>query len=401
MAATFPGLKIGEWLDDAGVGYGECLEAVWRLGAWRMIDIRAVPADRDPAAWRSRGYDADGRPLCAHGYPLRTNGYGAQRRRTKYPPEADAQVCRRQPRHEGEPVQPVRDCPYLDPERPLGVCVNVGLTLPDGSLRLAREVPHGSATWQARSGRRNLSESRTSQVEGLGLKRLPVCGLARATMEVHLADFLLNLHTLGRLVRGATRPPEAGLSDLRPSATLRSRARPLDGSPSRPSLAQLASGHGPLLLPRNGRAHPTLTPRLALAIPLCPLRRTLPSCSSPLAPLSPGIRCASPATRGLDDGYGRVYHRGHASCGANVSQSIAASARWWNDEDWLHFQKHGRKLGISSLADCDASARATIRLGKEFTYIDPTFDVPHFGYYVLGGNKLTAVNQSKTRIVSH
>ena len=82
--------------------------------------------------------------------------------------------------------------------------VNVGKALPDGSLRLARELPYGSPQWQARYGRRNLSESRNGQLEGLGLKRLPQYGLARNTKEVHLADWLLNLHTFGRLVRQAT-----------------------------------------------------------------------------------------------------------------------------------------------------------------------------------------------------
>ena len=55
LTATVPDLPIGEWLDDAGVGFGDCLDAVWDLGALRMIDIRADPSDRDPPpAWRGR-----------------------------------------------------------------------------------------------------------------------------------------------------------------------------------------------------------------------------------------------------------------------------------------------------------------------------------------------------------
>ena len=75
------------------------------------------------------------------------------------------------------------------------------------ALRLAREIPYGSPRWQARYGRRNLAESRNAQVEGLGLKRLPNYGLARNAKDVQLADWLLNLRTLGRLVRQATCGP--------------------------------------------------------------------------------------------------------------------------------------------------------------------------------------------------
>jgi hypothetical protein len=82
--------------------------------------------------------------------------------------------------------------------------VNVGRTLPDGSLRLAREVPYGSPTWKKRYGRRNLSESRNGSLETMGLKRLPSFGLTRGRKEIAVADFLVNLHTLARLVHQAT-----------------------------------------------------------------------------------------------------------------------------------------------------------------------------------------------------
>jgi hypothetical protein len=203
LQTTFPDLRIGEWLDDAGVGYGECLDALWQLGALRMVDIRADQTDADPAACVRRGYDGHGRPLCPHGYALRANGYDEQRRRAKY---VCAQACRRDPVLEGEPVRPVADCPYLDPTRPTGFIVNVGRTLPDGSLRLAREIPYGSDAWQARYGRRNLSESRNGQLHGLGLKRMPAHGLERNQKEVQVGDFVVNLRTLGRLVRQASQP---------------------------------------------------------------------------------------------------------------------------------------------------------------------------------------------------
>jgi hypothetical protein len=201
LRAALPGLPIGEWLDDAGVGYGPCLKEIWHLGALRMIDIRADKSDTDREACVQRGYDADGRPLCPHGYPLRANGDDDERRRAKY---VCAQACRREPLTTDGPVAPVTDCPYLDPDRPAGFVVNVGKTLPDGSLRLAREIPYGSQVWKARYGRRNLSESRNSQIELLGLKRLPSSGLDHGAREIQVADFVINLRTLGRLVREAS-----------------------------------------------------------------------------------------------------------------------------------------------------------------------------------------------------
>ena len=177
---------------------------LWQLGARRLVAIRADPTDADPTACLRRGYDGHGRPLCPHGYPLRANGYDYQRRRTKY---CCAQVCRRMPPPPQLPPQPVDTCPYRAPTHPSGFVVNVGRTLPDGSLRLAREIPYGSPRWQARYGRRNLAESRNAQIEGLGLKRLPNYGLARNAKELQLTDWLLNLRTLGRLVRQATGGP--------------------------------------------------------------------------------------------------------------------------------------------------------------------------------------------------
>ena len=200
LRKEFPDLKIGEWIDDSGVGYGECLEAIWDLGALRMVDIRHHESDNDYEKCVQRGYDANGHPLCPHGYHLHSNGYDYDLRRRKY---VCRQTCRTEPLREGEAIRPVVDCPYLN-DGSLGFIVNVGKTLPDGSIRLAREIPYGSEEWDKRYGRRNVSESRNGQIEGMGLKRMKSYGTARNTKEIQLADLLINLHTLGRLVREAT-----------------------------------------------------------------------------------------------------------------------------------------------------------------------------------------------------
>ncbi|MDI7276682.1 MAG: hypothetical protein QME94_11945 [Anaerolineae bacterium] len=201
LQARFPDLPIGEVLADSGQGYPDCLEAIWQVGALRMVDIRAAEGDANPEACLQRGYDGEGHPLCAHGYPLYYQGYEAKRRRATW---VCRRACRRKPRREGEPVRPVEGCPYLEGERPLGQIVHVGKTLPDGSLRLAREIPYGSKVWKARYGRRSLSESRNGQVQGMDEKRMRSCGLGHNERDIQVTDWLGNLRTLGRLVKEAS-----------------------------------------------------------------------------------------------------------------------------------------------------------------------------------------------------
>jgi len=195
LQQRLPWLRIGEVLADAALGFEPCLDPIWHAGALRLVDIRAAETDDQPAVQLRRGYDENGHPLCVHGYPMRANGHDYDRRRTKW---CCGQACR----HASK--RPAPDCPFATPEHPHGQIVNVGRTLPDGSVRLAREVPYGSAAWKARYGRRNLSESRNASLEGMGLKRLSTSGLAHGRQEIAIADFLENLRTLGRLVQEAT-----------------------------------------------------------------------------------------------------------------------------------------------------------------------------------------------------
>jgi hypothetical protein len=203
LRARFPYLKIGEFLADAALGFQDCLDPIWQAGALRMVDIRAAQGDDDRQRQLQRGYDDKGHPLCIHGYPMRSNGHDYQRRRTKWcchkvclTPQPDAADSH--PR----PLAP--ECPYQTSKHKVGQVVNVGRTLPNGSVRLAREVPYDSQVWKQRYGRRNLSESRNGSVEHLGLKRMDSFGLACGRKQNAIADFLSNLHTLGRLVREAT-----------------------------------------------------------------------------------------------------------------------------------------------------------------------------------------------------
>jgi hypothetical protein len=198
LQTRFPWLKIGEVIADAGACEQTCLDAIWDAGALRMVDICANKADKDPDIRLDRGYDENGHPLCPFGYVLHSNGYDEQRRRAKW---RCAKRCRR------DSVKPLPECPYLAADYKHGYTVAVGRTHADGTVRLAREIPYGSPAWKERYCRRNSAESRNSVLERLGLKRMPVHGLAACHVAVLQSDFVANQRTLVRLIREATDPP--------------------------------------------------------------------------------------------------------------------------------------------------------------------------------------------------
>jgi hypothetical protein len=195
LQTRFPWLTIGEVLADAGACEQTCLDAIWDAGALRMVDIRAHKGDKDPDNRLARGYDRKGHPLCPFGYVLHANGYDYRRRRAKW-------RCAKRCQHDSQ--RHVPQCDYLKADYKHGYSTTVGRTHSDGSVRLAREIPYGSRAWKERYGRRNCAESRNSILERLGLKRMPVHGLARSHLTVLQGDFVANQRTLVRLIREAT-----------------------------------------------------------------------------------------------------------------------------------------------------------------------------------------------------
>ncbi len=195
LQRRFPWLKVGEVLADAGACEQTCLDAIWNAGALRMVDICARQSDDDPDTRLARGYDENGYPLCPYGYVLHANGYDYRRRRAKW-------RCAKRCQH--EPEKPVPPCDYLKAKYKHGYSTTVGRTHADGSVRLAREIPYGSPAWKEHYGRRNSAESRNSILERLGLKQMPVHGLASCHVTVLQGDFVANQNTLVRLIREAT-----------------------------------------------------------------------------------------------------------------------------------------------------------------------------------------------------
>ena len=104
------------------------------------------------------------------------------------------------------------NCPYRDASRPLGFLVCVGRTLPDGSLRLARDLKVDSPSWSLRQGRLSYAESRNANQQRRGLKRSPWFGLANSAKANFLGDILTNLLNVARFVREATCAPARSIT---------------------------------------------------------------------------------------------------------------------------------------------------------------------------------------------
>lgn len=215
LQRRFPHLNIGEVIGDAGEGIEEILRFVYTdLKALRTIVLRRDSVDADPLTCLQRGYDAQGNPLCPHGYRLSFNGHDYQRRDSKW-------VCRQRCRHLSQPdiildlpvtpetvtLQTLTPCPYQDPRHPLGFLVTVNLILPDGNIRLARDLKVDSRSWELRIGRLSYSESRNACQARRGVKRSPWFGLPNAAKASLLADILTCALNVARFVREATRAP--------------------------------------------------------------------------------------------------------------------------------------------------------------------------------------------------
>lgn len=209
LRRRFPGLNIGEVLGDAGEGYDDILRFVHdHLKALRTIHIRHHNTDEDPLTCLKRGYDPHGVPLCPHGYRLAFNGHDYRRGDSKW---VCRQRCTCHPRPDVVPDSWADEkraaasaCPYRHPEHPLGYTVTVNLTLPDDSLRLARDLKVDSPTWKLRIGRLSYAESRNANQARRDIKRSPWFGRANSAKATFLGDILSCALNVARFVREAT-----------------------------------------------------------------------------------------------------------------------------------------------------------------------------------------------------
>ena len=208
LRLRFPDLSIGEFLGDAGEGYDDVLRYVYNdLAALRTVRLLRMDGDDQPLTCIKRGYDQNGTPLCPLGYLLSSNGHDYQRKSTKW-------VCRQKCLHQPEPdfsipetpdpTPPRQACPFASPDHPLGYSLSTGLALPDGCVRLARDLPVGSDTWKLRIGRQSYSESRNATQSRRGLKRSPWFGLVNSAKAMSISDTLSLAFNFIRLVREAS-----------------------------------------------------------------------------------------------------------------------------------------------------------------------------------------------------
>jgi hypothetical protein len=208
LRTRFSELEIGEVLGDAGEGYEEVLRYVHHdLKALRTICLLPMPGDETPLTCLKRGYDEHGNPLCPLGYRLFANGHDYEHGTTKW-------VCRQKCTHQPLPditlpnqpdaPAPRLVCRYVDPEHPLGYSLTTGLSLPDGCIRLARDLQIGSPTWELRMGRQSYAESRNATQQRRGLKRSPWFGLQSTAKAMLISDTLSLAFNLVRLIREAS-----------------------------------------------------------------------------------------------------------------------------------------------------------------------------------------------------
>jgi hypothetical protein len=206
LRLRFPDLSIGEVLGDAGEGHEGVLTYVHQdLHALRTIRLVHAEGDDQPLICLKRGYDENGIPLCPLGYRMSCNGHDYQRQTTKW-------ACRQRCLHQSQAdIQlspqtqtPHSACPFTDPARPLGTSITIGLSLPDGSIRLARDMQVGSDTWKLRIGRQSYSECRNAAQAHRHLKRSPWFGLINSSKATTMGDTLSLLLNLARFVQEAS-----------------------------------------------------------------------------------------------------------------------------------------------------------------------------------------------------
>jgi hypothetical protein len=210
LTGRFPSLRISEVLGDAGEGFDQILLFVYHdLHALRTIRIRHHDCDKNPLTCLKRGYDAQGTPLCPHGYLLAFNGHDYRRQVSKW---VCRQRCVPQPQPDLLPDNwndelrtALLLCPYRTPARPLGYSTSVKATHPrDNHVRLARDFKVDSPTWKLRIGRLSYAESRNANQTRHGLQCSPWFGLADSAKAQYLGDILSCALNVARFVREAT-----------------------------------------------------------------------------------------------------------------------------------------------------------------------------------------------------
>lgn len=89
-----------------------------------------------------------------------------------------------------------------------------------------------------------------------------------------------------------------------------------------------------------------------------------------------------------------------AAPGLSVDRErYASDAQWAPGQLQAHFQKH--RNGYRTEQEYDLGARAVIRDGTAFTYVDRESGDRHLGFYEKSSNRFTAMTEDGRRITTH
>ena len=80
---------------------------------------------------------------------------------------------------------------------------------------------------------------------------------------------------------------------------------------------------------------------------------------------------------------------------------IVREATWTPGQLQDHFEKHGSEGPWASESVYDASARETVAVGTQFTYVDRANNAERLGFFDRAGNRFTSVTQDGRRITTH
>ncbi|MFN8523256.1 MAG: hypothetical protein U0821_09155 [Chloroflexota bacterium] len=89
-----------------------------------------------------------------------------------------------------------------------------------------------------------------------------------------------------------------------------------------------------------------------------------------------------------------------ASAAGDVDRERFAQATWAPGQLQSHFEKHGDEGPYPTVAAYDDAARATIRAGTHFTYVDRESDATRHGFYDRANNRFVGMTENGSRITT-
>jgi hypothetical protein len=141
-------------------------------------------------------------------------------------------------------------------------------------------------------------------------------------------------------------------------------------------------------------------PALALALAVCTLAVACESAVQ-VAPPAAGGAAASGSAGSAGSAGSSGSASGNGAATDAQTERVARQATWASGQLRAHFEKHGREGNHRTAEAYDSSARETIRVGRQFTYVDRESRARQMGFYDPPSNRFTAVTSDGRRITTH